>query len=315
VAQRILIVDDDPMVLMYSRAILERNGFNVVTAEEGETAVRMAIECAPDLVLLDLVMPGPDGLSICKRLKAHYETANIPVIILSQEEHPDEMVAAFDAGADDYVTKGSGALLLVARVRANLRRTTRELAANPLTRIPGITFLELEAERRLKAGSDFALAVCDIDNFKPFNDHYGLERGDHVILALGQILRKALLEISPSRDTCLSHVGGDDFVFLAPIPEIPLICNAIIKEFDSQVPNYYNDQDRAAGFIETLNRRGFLERYPLMTISMGIATTLSDNARRFAHLMEIANEIKGFLKRATISNYMMDRRRESSWGM
>jgi two-component system KDP operon response regulator KdpE len=116
---RALIIDDDPQIRRALRAGLERNDYMVTLAASGEEGLDLAAEQPPDVVILDLAMPGMDGLEVCRQLR---EWSSIPVIVLSVREGEKDKIAALDLGADDYLTKPFSLDELLARLRAVLRR-------------------------------------------------------------------------------------------------------------------------------------------------------------------------------------------------
>lgn len=117
--RRILVVDDESQITRVLRTALSTQGYDIRTANDGDTALEIAKDWPPDMVVTDLAMPGMDGLELCRRLRA---TTKIPIIVLSVRGEERTKVKALDAGADDYVTKPFGMEELLARVRANLRR-------------------------------------------------------------------------------------------------------------------------------------------------------------------------------------------------
>jgi two-component system, OmpR family, KDP operon response regulator KdpE len=118
---RVLIVDDEPQILRGLRANLVARGYEVTTSPDGESALDLAIKSRPDVVILDLGLPGIDGVEVIRGLRAW---SSVPIIVLSAREQEAEKVEALDAGADDYVTKPFGMGELLARVRASERRQT-----------------------------------------------------------------------------------------------------------------------------------------------------------------------------------------------
>ena len=139
----ILVVDDEPQIRRAMRTSLEAHGYAVRTAGTGEEAVVAAAEASPDLVFLDLGLPDLDGTEVIRRVRAFSE---VPVIVLSVRDRQADKVAALDAGADDYVTKPFGMEEVLARLRAQLRRTHGEEAGPSLLRFGE---LEVDLGRRL----------------------------------------------------------------------------------------------------------------------------------------------------------------------
>ena len=116
---QILIADDDPRYLRLIRVNLEASGYAVITAQDGQAAVALTASYAPDLVLLDILMPEIDGYTVCTKIR---EFSNVPIIMLTALGETDDLVKGLDAGADDYITKPISVRELLARVRAALRR-------------------------------------------------------------------------------------------------------------------------------------------------------------------------------------------------
>lgn len=121
--RRILIVDDEPQITRVLRTSLDAHGYDLRIANDGGTALQIARDWLPDLVITDLSMPEMDGLELCRRFR---QKSNAPIIVLSVKGEEGTKVQALDAGADDYVTKPFGINELLARVRANLRRIPQE---------------------------------------------------------------------------------------------------------------------------------------------------------------------------------------------
>jgi len=118
---RVLVVDDEPPILELVRYNLEREGFEVVTASDGAEGLARARERRPDLIILDVMLPGMDGWEVCRRLRALPETAGVPIIFLSARGEEVDRVLGLELGGDDYVTKPFSPRELVARVKARLR--------------------------------------------------------------------------------------------------------------------------------------------------------------------------------------------------
>jgi len=123
--ERILVVDDEQDILELIRYNLSREGYQIETVTTGEEAIKIARDRHPDLIILDLMLPGIDGLDVCRLLKGETRTAHIPIIMLTAKGEESDVVAGLELGADDYMTKPFSPKVLIARVRNILRRKTR----------------------------------------------------------------------------------------------------------------------------------------------------------------------------------------------
>jgi two-component system alkaline phosphatase synthesis response regulator PhoP len=119
----VLVVEDDAVALELVRLYLQKDGHKVITASTGTEGLRLALEARPDLMVLDLMLPGIDGLEICRRLR---QESSVPIVMLTARVEEEDRLAGLDLGADDYITKPFSPRELAARVRAVLRRTDRE---------------------------------------------------------------------------------------------------------------------------------------------------------------------------------------------
>lgn len=159
---RILVVDDEPAMVGAVSALVGSAGHQVVTAYDGDTALRRLAEESPDLVLLDLAMPGRDGVDV---VRAARKSSDVPIIILTGETDELAKVEALDAGADDYVTKPFGRQELLARIRAVLRRRESQPAAGALGRTGELQFgvLTIDAGRFEATVADRSLPLTRIE--------------------------------------------------------------------------------------------------------------------------------------------------------
>jgi len=135
VKKRILIIEDDPDIVELVQYNLEREGFSVSSADNGENGLRKARETVPDLILLDLMLPGMGGIDVCRSLKEKTETGPVPVIMLTAKSEESDVVLGLEMGADDYVAKPFSPRELVARVRTVLRRLDKAETDGPRTRL------------------------------------------------------------------------------------------------------------------------------------------------------------------------------------
>ena len=221
-------------------------------------------------------------------------------------------VGGLEMGADDYITKPFQLEELRARVMSVLRRSRTDLAANPLTRLPGSPGIETEVNRRIAAKSPFAFLYADIDNFKPYNDHYGFARGDEVIRAAAQIFMESL-RAAGAKEGFLGHVGGDDFVMLAEPALAAHAAQHTVSAFDRKAVTFYDATDMGRGYIETADRQGRSRRFPILTLSIGIVSTANRALEHYAKVVALATEMKSYCKSlqvAGLSRFAFDRRQD-----
>ena len=304
---RVLVVDDDPDIARFIEVNLRTHGFEVHLASDGVEAVENATELRPDLVLVDVMMPRMDGFQVVDHLRADPRTANTSIIMLTAKALTADKVLGITAGADDYIIKPFDPVELVARVKGTLRRAREMRAISPLTGLPGNARIQEELQNRISSQQGFALLYADLDNFKAYNDHYGFLRGDHALRTIARCIQDQALELAGGK-VFIGHLGGDDFVMISPVETAEELCRSVIEACQIAIETLYDDEDREQGYVEVENRQGNMERFPLLSVSIGVAT---NERRKFSHpgeVVSVATELKEFAKRETGSTYVFDRR-------
>ncbi len=305
--ERILIIDDDPDIVQFVRVNLELEGYRVDTAVGGVEGIERALAEPPDLVLLDIMMPGVDGIDVMQRLRTTPTTANTAVILLTALALTEDRVRGLAAGADDYVTKPFAIEELVARVGTVLRRSKAMRDLSPLTGLPGNFRIAEELDRRVAMGDPLAIVYADLDNFKAYNDHYGFMRGDDVIKFAANTLVEASVEVGDS-ECFVGHVGGDDFILVMSPGSAESYCKTVLDRFDDGILDLYDPQDALRGYVEVIDRRGERHAFPIVSLSLGVATNLQRSFSNAWEASAVASEMKEHAKREDGSAYKIDRR-------
>jgi diguanylate cyclase (GGDEF)-like protein len=303
----VLVVDDDTDIARFIEINLRLEGFDVRVAHDGEQAEQSIEEETPDLVLLDVMMPKVDGVELCRRLRANPATANLPVIMLTAKSLSADKVVGLTAGADDYIIKPFDTLELVARVRSTLRRNAEMRAVSPLTGLPGNHRIEEELAERVTKATPFAVLYLDLDNFKAFNDCYGFLRGDEVITLLATAARRAVMEAGEPAPF-LGHIGGDDFVVVCAPEQAEALAKRVVDVFDTSAPRLHDQQDSDRGYIEVTDRQGKARRFPLVSVSIGIAMSGTQMFADKREVVDVATEMKKVAKASVGSSVAIDRR-------
>jgi len=217
---RLLVAEDDEEEREALVAALERD-YEIVSVEAGEKALQVALREPPDIVLLDLHIPGMDGISVLEALRAEPGTAEVPVMFLSGQADDSTRVRALELGAADFLQKPVSTGELRARIDRTLRLTRRQTQLHALAQTDALTGLanlrafrsrlEDEVRRAARYGTALTCVMADMDYLKPVNDEFGHAAGDRAIAAVAEVIRGEL------RTTDLgARYGGDEFVLLLP---------------------------------------------------------------------------------------------------
>ena len=179
--------------------------------------------------------------------------------------------------------------------------------ANPLTKLPGNLVIMEEIERRIKDNEKFGVIYSDLNEFKAFNDQYGIYRGDEVIKMTADVLKDAISR-GGSADDMLGHEGGDDFIIVTTPGRIENIAKGIVENFDRKIKQYYSKEDSERGFFAALNREGKLCEFPIMGISLACVTNQYRRLDSYAEVTNICAEVKKKAKSIGKSVWLIDQR-------
>lgn len=246
----ILIVDDSPTNLQALFDFLMNAGFRVLLAQDGESAILKATEISPDVILLDIIMPGIDGFETCRRLKANPSTQEIPVIFMTALAQTSVVVKGFELGAVDYITKPTQQEIVLTRVKTHLtiQKLQRSLqqqnwqlqqeimqrrhaevalqnANEELKRLATLDGLTQVANRRrfdeyltkvwqilVRERLPLSLLMCDVDFFKRYNDSKGHQAGDECLQKVAQAMKHTVKRPAD----LVARYGGEEFVVVLP---------------------------------------------------------------------------------------------------
>lgn len=306
---KVLVVDDDPLMRRIVTQSLDKADYELFEAESGPAAIDASLNWRPDLIILDVMMPGMDGFEVVYRLRQHPITQGIPIIMLTALGEMSEKIHGMQLGADDYITKPFDPRELRARVQAHLKRSEQYLQSSPLTNLPGNPAIQRVIGARLAAHDLLAIIYLDLTNFKSFNDKYGWLAGDQVLRELAEIIVRNVMTLG-DKDDFVGHIGGDDFVILTRPHCAEGIARAINHDFDERIPFHYNIEDRERGYLEGADRQGTVRQMPLASVAAAIVTNEHRELFHPLQVAQIAAEVKRYLKTMPGSQYGFDRRRK-----
>jgi diguanylate cyclase (GGDEF)-like protein len=306
---KVLIADDDHNLRELLMQVFPKQKFEVYQSIDGNETWETVQNLRPDIVILDIMMPGIDGIEVCRLMRENVGTRNIPVIMLTAKTQTRDKIVGMESGADDYVTKPFDPIELQARIEMHLRRYLRESDMSPITELPGNKAIERELDARLQSGGVFAMCYVDLDDFKAYNDYYGFHAGSEVIRITGHILSDAVKSCGGS-DDFLGHVGGDDFIILTTLKHAEPICQEIISRFDERIPSFYQPEDLEKGYIVSIDRRGYVMKFPVMTVSIAVVHNEYRKLVDADQIGKVAAELKKYAKDLEGSIYIFDRRKD-----
>jgi diguanylate cyclase (GGDEF)-like protein len=282
-AHTLLVIDDSHTVRHLLETALARR-YRLLMAQTGQEGLSLAQEYAPDLILLDVMMPGMDGFTVCSRLKADSRTREIPVLFLTALCGQGDEMRALEAGAIDFIPKPISPAVLCARVKNHLELKHYQDKLRNLSLMDGLTgianrrrfdqYLDMEWQRCTRNAHPLSVVMGDVDFFKAYNDGYGHGQGDECLRKVAQVFEQALRRPGD----LAARYGGEEFVCILP-------------ETDGEGARIVADQIMAG-----MARLGLPHAYssvsPRVTVSVGMATALKPAPGQSGkHLVEEADRL------------------------
>jgi diguanylate cyclase (GGDEF)-like protein len=275
---RILIVEDDADTAEMLRLVFTEAKYSVEVAFRGTDALDYTRRHIPDLIILDIVLPGINGYSVCRELRTTTRTSHIPIIFLTQKDERGDRIAGLELGADDYITKPFDIEELKLRVKNAIQGHQRMNMTDPRSGLPAARLIE-EQLRALILVKDWSYIEIDVQFLQPFVDNYGFVAGDEVLRYTALMLNESIDALG-TRDDFVGHAGGPIFVIITFAKNSEGITRRIRQRFAEDILTHYNFMDSEEGGIRLPDG----DLAPLMRLSVGV---VSEKTRRFSDIREI----------------------------
>lgn len=275
--------------------------------QRGPMVVEQVFNAPPDLLLVDADLPKFSGTVLVNMVKSENVYRQLPVVLCLSKTQLSEGLDFAGVEMDDFLLYPVSPEEARARLTLTIHRASRELDANPLTKLPGNTSIIHRIQDLIDRREPFALAYVDLDNFKSFNDKYGFSRGDEVLMMSARVIVNTIRGF-PGKLSFVGHVGGDDFVFILPDDVMETACQRILESFDSIVPCFYDQEDQERGCIVSTDRKGRMQNFPMMSISIAVLFNTDCRLKHFGEASQIAMNLKKKAKAQPGSSYVLDRR-------
>ena len=307
--QRAFLLSPDPELAARLTALWPGGEVEWTVFERGRRAMEVIFNEPPDLLVVDNRLPDIASTEVATIVKSENVYRQLPVILCLDAGDLTEPWNWNELGADDFLVRPFDDHQARERVHLTLCRASRAMDANPLTKLPGNTSIIGRIQDLIDRRDDFALAYCDLDHFKSFNDKYGFSRGDEVLMMTARVIVNTIRGFTGLK-TFVGHVGGDDFVFITPASVAEEACRRVVSAFDGIVPHFYDAEDRDRECIVSTDRQGEVRTFPLMALSIAVVFNTGGRLKHYGEASAIAMGLKKKAKENPKSCYVLDRRAE-----
>ena len=264
----------------------------------------------PSIIIINESSIYMNILDLCRTIRSNEDNSITPVVVVTQDFSRDHkmMLLAEDV---QYIIDGfdMDAIKVISKNFINLLYKNRRIS--PLTGLPGNVQIQAEMKKRLLNKEFYAIFYFDLDNFKAYNDVYGFANGDEIIKFTARTITENIHKLE-SGDNFVGHIGGDDFVAVLSPTDYAVLCRRIIDDFDTNILQYYNQEDVERGYVEVANREGIIEQFPLTTISIAVVEVDPNNYTNTLEIGEVGAQVKHRAKTILGSTYIINKRKVNS---
>lgn len=278
---RILVVEDDNDTAELLETYFRSKDYLVDIATRGTDVVSQTQKRLPDLIILDIMLPGMDGYAVCRELRTTARTSHIPIIFLTQKDERSDRITGLELGADDYITKPFDLEELGLRVKNAILSHQRMNMTDPRTGLPSARLIE-EQLRQLTNKNGWHYAEFGILHFQPFLDAYGFVAADEVLRYAALLLNEAVVDVGTTRDF-IGQAGTNIFVLITYAIDPNQLIASMQHKFEAEIRTHYGFVDAERGGIEQAD--GSIA--PLMSLAVGL---VSGSERHFVDIREITEE-------------------------
>lgn len=264
----------------------------------------------PTLIIINEDKINTDIVGMCRRIRDNEDNRATPIIVVSSNTEKEHRLKILDTSVEYYIRKPVDIDYLYYTIKNIVTLMYVNRGVSPLTGLPGNMQIEAELKRRLRKKTEFSILYFDLDNFKAYNDIYGFLKGDEIIKLTSKIIQRNIHDMD-IEESFIGHIGGDDFVAIVSSGiDFERICQNIIIEFDYEILEYFSDEDSERGYMEVANRKGILEQFPLVSLSVGVVVIEKGRFKNILEIGEVGAQVKHVAKSTMGSTYVIDRRKK-----
>ena len=262
----------------------------------------------PSLIMIDEDNVNGNALDLCKAIRNNEDNSITPIMVITSDQTSEHEKELLKNEIEYYIKKPIDETSIYYLIKNIVKLLYRNRGISPLTKLPGNLPIQSEMKKRLLRNQEFAVLYFDLDNFKAYNDTYGFLGGDEIIKQTAKIITKNV-NADDNNHNFVGHIGGDDFVALVSNSNYETMCQNIILEFDTKILNYFSEEDKERGYLEVPNRKGIIEEFPLVSISIGVVEVSKSRFSNILEIGEVGAQVKHLAKVTPGSAYAINRRK------
>ena len=263
----------------------------------------------PTLFIINEDKIDANSTNIYKAIRSNEDNIITPIMVITSNHDIEHEKSILQEEVEYYIKRPADDECVCLMIKNIVRLLYINRGISPLTKLPGNVPIQSELRKRLLKKQEFAVLYFDLDNFKAYNDTYGFLGGDEIIKQTARIILKNV-NSDENIHNFVGHIGGDDFVAFVTNENYEEMCQNIIVEFDKKILDYFTDEDKERGYLEVPNRKGIIEEFPLVSISIGVVEVSKGRFHNVLEIGEVGAQVKHLAKVTPGSAYAINRRKD-----
>ena len=308
--QEIYIIDNNNELIERLNNIFKNikndNDYKFKSVKTADLSV--ALSNIPAMIIIDEDNIEMNITELCRTIRSDENNSITPIAVLSSNISREHRIEVLSNYIEYFIKKPIDEEYLYYTIKNITSLMYINRRVSPLTGLPGNVQIQAEMKKRLMIKEPFAVVYADLDNFKAYNDVYGFDAGDEIIKFTSKVLLENIHKIEHS-DNFVGHIGGDDFIAITGKTDYEKVCKEMIAQFDREVTSFYDADDVERGYVEVANRRGIIEQFPLVSISIAIVEVDNNRFKSTLEIGEVAAQVKHKAKTILGSTYVINRRK------
>lgn len=308
--QEIYIIDNNNELIERLNNIFKNikndNDYKFKSVKTADLSV--ALSNIPAMIIIDEDNIEINITELCRTIRSDENNSITPIAVISSNISREHRIEVLSNYIEYFIKKPIDEEYLYYTIKNITSLMYINRRVSPLTGLPGNVQIQAEMKKRLMIKEPFAVVYADLDNFKAYNDVYGFDAGDEIIKFTSKVLLENIHKIEHS-DNFVGHIGGDDFIAITGKTDYEKVCKEMIAQFDREVTSFYDADDVERGYVEVANRRGIIEQFPLVSISIAIVEVDNNRFKSTLEIGEVAAQVKHKAKTILGSTYVINRRK------
>ena len=306
--QEIYIIDNEEELIKELKNIFKDKEDEFVIKSVKTVDLDVALRNIPAMIIINEDKIDLTIDELCSKIRSDENNSITPMAVVTSNIDREHRINILKNSVEYYIRKPIDEEYLYYTIKNITSLLYINRRVSPLTGLPGNVQIQAEMKKRIMNKEEFAIMYFDLDNFKAYNDVYGFANGDEIIKFTSKVIVDNIHKI-PTGDNFIGHIGGDDFIAIVGVTDFDKVCQDIIANFDSKVTEYYAPEDVERGYVEVANRRGIIEQFPLVSISIAVVEVDGKTFKSALEIGEVGAQVKHRAKTILGSTYVINKRK------